>query len=148
MSVLTTKQGRHIFGDMARPEMITIKEFAELIGGPYHTVRRWVSWVLVPGVEPIVVEGRGPVYHVPRAAVLQFKEEQPRRCRPPSGSTKHPKHYLANHASSKLARLDSCRNELGTGPLVWREQRSVTRAYVCQGPVFRCIVLGRRSLRF
>ncbi|MGH9761279.1 MAG: helix-turn-helix domain-containing protein [Blastocatellia bacterium] len=63
--------------------MITVREFAELIRRPYHTVRRWVSSGRVPGVEPIIIEGRGPVYHVPRSAVAQFKKQQPRRGRPP-----------------------------------------------------------------
>ncbi|HEY6328681.1 MAG TPA: helix-turn-helix domain-containing protein [Blastocatellia bacterium] len=63
--------------------MITVREFAELIGRPYHTVRRWVSSGVVTGVQAIVVEGRGPVYHVPRSAVAEFKKKQPRRGRPP-----------------------------------------------------------------
>jgi len=67
---------------MKGPEMITVREFAELIDRPYHTVRRWVRLGTVPGVEAVIVPGRGPVYHVPRSAVAQFKKNQPRRGRP------------------------------------------------------------------
>jgi hypothetical protein len=67
---------------MKRSDMITVREFAELIDRPYHTVRRWVRLGTVPGVEAVIVPGRGPVYHVPRSAVAQFKKDQPRRGRP------------------------------------------------------------------
>jgi len=72
---------------MGDKDMISAKEFADLVGRPYQTIMYWLRNDLVPGVE-VVQESRGPVYFVPREAVKQFKGKGPKRGRPLKAKTK------------------------------------------------------------
>ena len=71
---------------MKKQEMITTREFAELIGRPYSTVVAWLREGRVPGAKAFK-ETSGTVYRVPRSAVETFKDGGPRRGRPPKNKS-------------------------------------------------------------